>query len=335
MSFRKPQLKYSKHFPAATKLGPSRSLLIYDGILLQNPEARAWIEKFPARYGVASGESLKDIEALPRHLARILEIAQEIPERPLQFICMGGGSVGDFAGFVASVFKRGAELIQIPSTWLAAIDSAHGGKNALNVGNIKNQIGTFHFPAEIHLVAELLMSQPEERAEDALGEALKISLIEGGALWKKWEKLKAWDSKTLWKLLPDLIEAKYKVVRKDPLEKKGLRHALNLGHTVGHVIEAELHLSHGQSVLWGLNFALQWSQELGILKTQKLGKLGWSVDVKSVLKELQEPEKYLKQDKKRVGGGKVRFVFLQKPGKTVIRAMDVSEILDEIQRQAQ
>ena len=92
---------------------------------------------FPQRYGVCAGEDLKDLAAFPKHVEHLLEIAAPLPQSRLSVVALGGGSVGDFAGFFASVFKRGVPLQQIPSTWLAAIDSAHGGKNALNVGRAK------------------------------------------------------------------------------------------------------------------------------------------------------------------------------------------------------
>jgi 3-dehydroquinate synthase len=334
LSFQKPQLKYVKKFPKLTRAEIQRSLLIFDQILLKVPKAQSWISQFPFQYGVASGESLKDLRNFPSHIETILTRAEEIPERPLQIICVGGGSVGDFAGFVASIFKRGVEFTQVPSTWLAAIDSAHGGKNALNVGSIKNQIGTFYFPQNIWLIQELLEGQPPERVEDALGEALKIALIQGGTLWAKWQKIKTWNAQSLWKLLPEMVDGKYKVVQKDPYEKKGIRHVLNLGHTVGHIFEAELKVSHGLAVLAGLGFALEWSRQLKILKDPELLKIPYLQNHKDWLRKIKNPEKYLKQDKKRVGGGKVRFIFLQKPGKTVIQAVEVADIVSEMKRQA-
>ncbi len=334
MSFQKPELKYLNSYPSAAKMQSQRSLLIFDQILLRKASSRKWIESFPFRYGVQSGEKLKDLQSFAKHMQAILDKVDTVPERPMRVIALGGGSVGDFAGFVASVLKRGQELVQVPSTWLAAIDSAHGGKNALNIGSIKNQIGTFHFPSEVVLIRELLFTQPEERVQDALGEALKISLIQGGALWKKWNDLRQWQASTLWKMLPDLIEAKYKVVRKDPLEKKGHRHILNFGHTVGHVLEAELKMSHGLAVLAGLKFAIQWSRQLGLFKSAKTeAQFSFLPVPKAELRRLKNPGKYLKQDKKRVGKSQIRFVFLQAPGQVIIRPVAVEDILAEIKRQ--
>ncbi|MEZ0392533.1 MAG: hypothetical protein ACAH59_09970 [Pseudobdellovibrionaceae bacterium] len=335
MKFQVPELKFSKTFPKTTGLSPKSSILIYDQILSKSPNANAWIQKFPFRYAVTSGEELKDLKNFPAHMEKILNLSGEISERPLQIVCLGGGSVGDFSGFSASVLKRGVDFIQIPSTWLSAIDSAHGGKTALNVGNIKNQIGSFHSANKIYLIRELLISQPQERMDEALGEALKISLIQGKALWKKWEKIQVWNSENLWKLLPDLIKAKYQIVKRDPWEQKGIRHVLNFGHTLGHVFEAELGQAHGKAVLEGLRFAICWSEKKKILKSKSLLQSHFLPEIRNSLKSLQSPEKFLSQDKKRVANGKIRFIFLQSPGKPLIQSVTVSEVLDEVKRQAQ
>ncbi len=329
MKFVKPQLKFSKQFPAAKAFRPQASIVLFDRILLQNPKFSQWIGNFPNQIALQSGENLKDLQSFPAQMEKIVELTAQISERPLQVICVGGGSVGDFAGFVASILKRGVSLVQVPSTWLAAIDSAHGGKNALNVAGIKNQIGTFHHPSQVWLIEDLLSQQPEERIQDAFGEAIKISLLEGGPLWKAFAQIKKWDANSLWKFLPRLIDGKYKIVAKDPSEKKGIRHLLNFGHTVGHVFEAELGLSHGQAVLMGLGFALEWSRFKKILKSFLAG----IPDHRPNLRRLQNPTHYLSQDKKRVGDSKLRFIFLEKPGKPVIKSVSILEILKEIERQ--
>jgi 3-dehydroquinate synthase len=329
LKFAKPQLKYTKQLPAVKALQPERSIVIFDQILLQNSDFIDWMRNFPFQLPVASGENLKDLGRFSTEITKIIELTQKIEKRPLRVICIGGGSVGDFAGFAASVLKRGVDLIQIPSTWLAAIDSAHGGKNALNVSGIKNQIGTFHHPKQVWLVEAILSQQPIARIEDAYGEALKVSLLEGGTLWKAFASVRNWDSNAIWKILPRLIEAKYKIVAKDPMETKGIRHLLNFGHTVGHVFEAELGISHGRAVLYGLGFALEWSRAKKLLKN-------FSAEIpehKSYLQTLRDPARYLGQDKKRVSESKLRFIFLKKPGKPIIQSVTIPEILKEIERQ--
>lgn len=318
------------------------ALLIFDRSLLKRPSMGSWIRKFPHRYGVAAGESLKEIRSFPGHIEKILKISKEIPNRRMKIVILGGGSVGDFAGFVASVYKRGVPVIQVPSTWLAAIDSAHGGKNGLNVSGTKNQIGTIHPPQEVHLVKSFLDAQPEARAIEAAGEILKVALLKGGALMRMpWDISHSSDS--LWKALPTAIAGKMSIVRKDPFEQTGVRHLLNLGHTMGHVFEAEMGLPHGLAVAYGLVFATAFSRHAGECSEAAYGRMIshplWGLFIPSPLYReclsisVKKIESLLLQDKKRSGKGRLRFIFLKAPGKPVIREIPVREIIAEVERQ--
>ena len=320
------QLIFSDRLPKSFEF--ENSILIYDRRLQK--KFKSWIKKFPHSYGVSSGEKLKDLKSFSSHVQKILKKTEEIPPRKLIVVALGGGSVGDFAGFFASVFKRGVRLVQIPSTWLAQVDSAHGGKTALNVSSFKNQIGTFYPAEKIYLVRELVMRLEKARFQEACFEALKVALLEGGPLWFKMQKVKK--SPDLWRLLPALIRAKLKIVRRDPYEEKGLRHLLNFGHTVGHVIESELGVPHGRAIGYGMRFALEWSRAKGILRKEVETGLPTREELAKVLGKLKNPQKALQQDKKTVGAG-LRFIFLRQPGSPVIERVSVSEILIEIGRQ--
>lgn len=341
---KKPEISFLTKWPKVSSLEPERSIVIYDSVLSRVPGFTLWVEEFPHRYQVQSGEELKELTELPRHMEKILKIAEETTGRPLQIISIGGGSVGDFSGFIASILKRGVDLVHIPSTWLAAIDSSHGGKNALNVSGIKNQIGTYYAPSRVLIVQGLLFSQPLDRAEEALGEILKIGFVAGGSLYRKISAAKDQSTKTFWNLLPDLIDGKYKIVSKDPFEDKGLRPILNLGHTVGHVIESELKMPHGLAVLHGLGFALQWSRERKLLSQKSFDRLFQTdltkliprgAKLASILKKLENVEEALAQDKKRANNRMIRFIFVQDAGKTKIQQVGVDEILEEIRRQSE
>jgi len=337
---------YKSHWPSPKEISPQHSLVIFDQALAKYPSFRNWKSKYPVSYGVSSGEKLKNLEMFSGHLQKILQLANQLEKRPIQIVAVGGGSVGDFAGFVASVFKRGVGLVHIPSTWLAAIDSSHGGKTGMNVGGIKNQVGTFYPAGEIFLIKELLQTQPQKRAEEALGEALKIALIDSQGLWTRINHQENISNSMLWKSLPSLVDAKYRVVRKDPFEQKGIRHVLNLGHTVGHVLESKLKIPHGTAVLAGLGFSLQWSVQKGllsqahceeILKSRQGKKIPTGRDLSLLLRKLSSKNKLrdlLLQDKKRKDGQEIRFVFVCRPGKTIIRSMPVREIEAEILRQS-
>lgn len=212
------QLFFLNRAPLKSEWGEN-IILIYDSFLDSTPY-RQFIQKFPIRYKVTGGEQLKSIDALPGHLRKLSQLSSPLQSRDLTFVVLGGGSVGDFGAFVASIFKRGVRLVMIPSTWLAAIDSSHGGKTALNINGTKNQIGSFYPASEVYLFRDLLLDQPPRRVQEAFGEVVKMGLIAGGPLWKKISCLKNFDSKKLWLMLPQLIAEKYKIVKKDPFEKR-------------------------------------------------------------------------------------------------------------------
>ncbi|HPI39290.1 MAG TPA: hypothetical protein PLJ21_00695 [Pseudobdellovibrionaceae bacterium] len=325
------------------KLDDTKNLIIYDKILLRNTSFSKWIRTQSLSYGVIAGESLKQISEFSKHIEKIAILTEGISPRQLQIVAVGGGSVGDFTGFVASIYKRGVSLIQCPSTWLAAMDSAHGGKNALNLGSIKNQIGTFYFPKEVVLIEELLKSQPEVRLQEAFGEFFKMVILDE-ILWKKSMKMKDFTIDSLWKILPEVIKAKYRVVARDPLEQKGFRQNLNLGHTLGHVFESCHGLSHGVAINFGLTFALQYSSYKGILSEKQLWKILehplasrlltpqslWPTNKKDLLKF----KKTLLADKKSMDLKSVNFIFIKKPGKVFRKTIDFESLFSEIERQS-
>jgi 3-dehydroquinate synthase len=334
-------VRYSKQFPLKD-FSPESCLLIFDEQLLKAKAGKKIIQRFPLKYKVKAGEKLKDIKAFPKHAESILKTLNDKNTKDLKVIALGGGSVGDFAGFIASVLKRGVPLIQVPSTWLSAIDSAHGGKTGLNAGGAKNQIGTF-FPAEkILIIEDLLSSQPQARLNDGAGELFKIALIEGKTLWKKVSTLQTLNQKNLWKLLPEAINAKYKVVKKDPQEKTGYRQILNLGHTLGHVIEATLRISHGDAVGQGLIFALRWSHERGLLNEKDFAEIESSFMFKEFEQKLESSLKKLNltksrsgllMDKKKSQKDSLFFILLKKPGQAVRQKVSVQDVINEVMRQ--
>ena len=124
----KSVIKYQEKL-SPTDFKADSSFLIYDEKLKTHPALRQIIKRFPLRYAVKAGEQLKDLNQFPSHVGKILKLLQNHNQKDLKIVGLGGGSVGDFAGFFASVFKRGTKLVLIPSTWLAALDSSHGGKN--------------------------------------------------------------------------------------------------------------------------------------------------------------------------------------------------------------
>jgi len=342
---KKSSLLFTTELPKPSDLG-EELLLIYDEVLPQkSADFKKWMKQFPLSYGVRAGETLKSVDRFPGHIKRIVELCENASSRKLTLVVVGGGSVGDFGGFVASILKRGVGLVHMPSTWLAAIDSAHGGKTALNVGSAKNQIGTFYPAREIVLCRSLLLAQPEARAFEGFGELLKIALIRGGPLWSQLSKEYEVNSTVLWKYLNEAITAKNRVVAADPQEKSGYRHVLNLGHTLGHVLESYYELPHGVAINYGLDFALRWSVEKKIMSRAQYDQImhapvsGYMLSAgrdellqskPAILKDFRQQ---LLSDKKKTKSSTLRFVFLKKPGQCIIREVDVDEILIEVCRQ--
>ena len=163
------------------EINPNDHFLLYDLHLEEDPSPSAkdrgeWVQKlhgfiqsFPHRLGVYGGEGIKDWKNFPRHLESVVERWPR-PFSLLQgLVVFGGGSLGDFGGFLASILKRGIPLIHVPTTWLAAIDSSHGGKNGLNAWGGKNQLGTFYPAHKIFICKKLL---------EALPKTLKVSPME-------------------------------------------------------------------------------------------------------------------------------------------------------------
>jgi len=336
MKMLKNSIFRSKALPRAGIFGPA-ALLIYDKRL--SSKLGAWPRAFAACYAVKAGENLKAVENFPAHIKKILKLTEDFPRSQSQIVALGGGSVGDFAGFVANVLRRGVGLSHLPSTWLAAIDSAHGGKTALNVGGVKNQVGTFYPAGRVQLVDALLNEQNEVRADEALGELLKMAIVDGG----RWSKDLAQDlsrgakaSALLSRFLMPAIQAKLKVVAKDPREITGHREILNLGHSVGHVFESYYGLAHGEAVALGLQFALEWSRHKKVLKVDKtLRALESALRVKRPAKKIPRKKfiDLLGRDKKRGLEKKIRFIFVEGLGRVYREAVSVEELGLEAQRQ--
>ncbi len=347
---------YLDRLPRARKpdFDPETTIVIFDRKLMTAvPGFKPWVTAFPYRFPVRSGEGLKSFSSFQQTLTKIHKKVGDKAGPKWTVLAIGGGSVGDFAGFFASVYKRGLRLVHMPTTWLAAIDSSHGGKTGLNFGGAKNQIGTF-YPSEMTvMVKSILLSLPRKQVLDAFGELIKIAVIDGGS-WAKRLRLGRGTNGSravrstallLWKALPFAVEAKMKTVRRDPKEKTGVRQVLNLGHTFGHVIESVTGRSHGESIWLGFLFAIEFSLAEGYLKMREAELLNdWlklqSEPLKSIKKsqikiKTAEARKRLLQDKKRTSGSgrkqknndEVRFVFVRGLGKTVVEPVSVEKIL--------
>ncbi|MGN1381445.1 MAG: 3-dehydroquinate synthase [Eubacterium sp.] len=196
-----------------------------------------------------------------------LEMLNKLAEIPLTrsdgVVALGGGMVGDLAGFTAATYLRGIRVIQVPTTLLAAVDSSVGGKTAINLPEGKNLAGAFHQPELVLQDAELLKSLPKNVLLDGMAEVIKYGMIADENLFSDLK-----DVETSWKNLENIVETcvsiKKKFVEEDEFDY-GVRHLLNFGHTIGHAIEkcSNFQFSHGLSVAKGMNYITAIAVEKG------------------------------------------------------------------------
>ena len=254
--------------------------------------------------------------------------------RPLCIVAVGGGSVGDAVGFLASVLWRGVDLWHVPTTLLAMVDSAHGGKTAVNLGEAKNQLGTFYPAARVCLCGDVLEALPLVQREEGLAELIKglwlgdpegLDLLdgEGGVSALASQPFDA-VQESLRDLLMRAIDVKLKIVAQDPFEQRGVRTVLNLGHTAAHALELSAGLSHGHAVAWGMAAAARLSRELGYLeRAEELRLLRHLDPLLSPVRDLEhrlDQETFIAlvgRDKKREAG-QLRSVLLEGPGQPLV-----------------
>ena len=267
------------------------------------------------------GESIKSIKEFERTCLKMLSIGCD---RYSSIITLGGGAVGDLSGFVASTYMRGIEYFQIPTTFLAMIDSSIGGKTAVNTNEGKNIIGTIYQPKSVFIDPNFLKSLDKKEVNSGFGEMIKY-----GAIWDKdlFEKISTWldniSSFPFEKAIIDAVKIKSDIVSKDEKEK-GLRIILNFGHTIGHAIESYYgyeRIKHGEAVAFGMKCAGFISNRKRLLSLEAKNKL-FSILEKLTLPDISDLDKKeiikkIKSDKKSKKG-KVKFVLLSDIGKTKI-----------------
>ena len=234
-------------------------------------------EKFPYEVAlIPDGETSKSLQEAEKLFTRAIEIGLD---RKSFVIALGGGVVGDLAGFVAATFMRGINLIQIPTTLLAQVDSSVGGKTAVNHALGKNLIGAFHQPRAVFIDLKFLESLPEREIKSGLGEVVKYGIISDEKFFSyledNAEKILQRDLKTLSHVVKRCCEIKAQVVAADEKES-GLRRILNFGHTPAHAIEEETvykKFRHGEAVAVGMAAAARISHALGKTSAENVRRL--------------------------------------------------------------
>jgi 3-dehydroquinate synthase len=296
--------------------------------LLPNLETEVAIEIIE----IEAGESIKNISTC----AEVWSILSDLgADRKSVIINLGGGVITDLGGFVASTYKRGIDFINIPTTLLGMVDASIGGKNGVDLGNLKNQIGTINVPKLLVIDSSFLETLSQKEMKSGLAEMLKHGLIYDKKYWEQFLDLSQIDFADFDSLIYRSVEIKNEIVKQDPTEN-GIRKALNFGHTLGHAIESyfletEKPLLHGEAIAIGMIL------ESYIAKEKNLLSIEAYLQIKTVLKNIYETViieendiesiiNLLIHDKKNEYG-KVQFALIEEIGKTTLNQSVDNEII--------
>ncbi len=285
-----------------------RRFLISDGSV-----ARLYgdaLEPLAGRVTIMPGEQSKTIahaEIVWTELVRAGMTRQDVT------VALGGGVVGDLGGFCAATYQRGVRYVQVPTSLVAQVDSAYGGKTGVDLAEAKNYVGAFHQPVAVIADPGALRTLPEAEVAAGYAEVLKTALIAGGELW---ERVRSGADPTTPEVIAACVRTKLRIVAQDERDA-GLRQVLNLGHTVGHAIETVTGYAryrHGEAVALGLLAALRLSERRDL--RDEVRELLRARGLPTTLRDA-DPDAVVMataRDKKRVGEGPVPFVLLDSPG---------------------
>ena len=289
------------------------------------------------------GERSKRLTTLEKLAEKLVK---QGADRGVTLIALGGGVVGDVTGFLASIYMRGVDVFQVPTTVLAQVDAAIGGKTGVNLVSGKNLLGTFHQPRVVLVDPAVLETLPSREYHAGLYESLKCGIIGDPGLFKLFEdrrrEILDRDPVVVEKVIADSVRLKASIVSADEREG-GLRQVLNFGHTIGHALEAETRytLLHGEAVAWGMIAATHIALSMGKLDSVTAGRISNAVlgfgRLPRMTLQTANILKRLRSDKK-TRHGVVHFILPREIGKVEITS-DVPEAIvrsavDEIRKLA-
>ncbi|MBI4284798.1 MAG: 3-dehydroquinate synthase [Chloroflexi bacterium] len=297
----------------------------------------------------AEGFSVSLLEIPPGEAQKSLETARQLyddlsalyAERSTPVLALGGGVVGDLAGFVAATYLRGMPLVQIPTTLLAQVDSSIGGKVAVDHGRLKNMIGVFYQPRLVIADVGVLKTLDARELGNGLAEVIKYAVISDGGFFAYLEnnldRIKALDPAVLEEVVAKSAEVKARVVEKDERDT-GLRNILNYGHTTGHAIEAvsDFAIAHGEAVAIGMVVAGEISHRLGMLSIGELERIARLISRAGLPARLPTLDvdkliEAMKHDKK-VSRGKVKLVLARAIGDVFVTDEVGLSLVEEVLR---
>ncbi|MFC2062808.1 3-dehydroquinate synthase [Chloroflexota bacterium] len=267
------------------------------------------------------------------------ELNSVYAERMTPVLALGGGVIGDLAGFVTATYLRGVPLVHLPTTLLAQVDSSIGGKTAVNYDRLKNKIGTFYQPRLVASDTTTLRTLPAREMANGLAEVIKSAVIRDGQFFAYLEanlgRIKARDDKALAETVYRTARIKAGVVTQDERDL-GLRNILNYGHTIGHAIEtaAGFTIGHGEAVAIGMVAAAKISHRMGILDMNDVNRLVEILKRADLLTGMPDVSREqiiqaMKHDKK-ITGGKIRFVLSRAIGEVFITDEVSPALVDEV-----
>jgi len=311
------------------KLLPEKAVII----ITDNNVFNLYADRFPACpvLRLEPGEKIKQLSTIG-YLAE--ELLKSGIDRSGFILGIGGGVICDITGFLASVFMRGVSFGFVSTSLLSQVDASTGGKNGVNLGEIKNVIGNFRQPEFVICDTEMLKTLTEDEYLSGLAELIKtgiigdVSIIE--ILEKHYEEVLKRDSQVLSDLVVRSVKYKASVVSEDEKET-GLRRVLNFGHTFGHATELHLGLKHGFAVASGMELASAWSKELGYLEDEEYRRIIRILRKYNLLTDNRIPsgvmEELISHDKKKAGTD-IHFVFIEAIGKPLVKRLPVKEVID-------
>lgn len=310
----------SNHLP------PGRTILITDENV-----ASHYQDRFPAcdTITIGLGEKVKTLSTIEDIFDRLIALEAD---RTTFIVGIGGGIVGDIAGFAASTYMRGLDFGFVATSLLAQVDATVGGKNGVNFKGFKNMVGVFNQPRFVIADINLLKTLPPEELACGLAEIVKHACIMDKNYFdyieNKSDAIAELDPEVMHKLVYDSVVIKADVVNRDEREA-GERRKLNFGHTIGHALEKTLGISHGAAVSVGMVFAADLSKQKGLLTDQEVGR------IKALLNRLNLPTQVdfdkqavidaIGKDKKRESEN-IKFVLLDGIGRSVIEDISLEDL---------
>jgi len=290
-------------------------------------------KKRVSRFDFAPGEQHKTLASVQQALEAALAAGLD---RKSRFVALGGGVTTDMTGFAAASYLRGVAWIGLPTTLLSMVDASVGGKTGVDLGPAKNAVGAFWQPSSVLCDVDYLKTEPERGYRSALSEVVKTALIGDPELFDLLEReaagIAARDAGLLAEIVRRCIRVKARIVSADPREA-GLRAVLNLGHTVGHAVEAQAgyeRLTHGEAISLGLVAALNIGEKLGHTPrelAERTRRLLAGLRLMTALENepLAAAAELIGHDKKRAGS-QVNFVFARALGDVVTIPLDLAEL---------